>query len=101
VNEKVKKGIVHGTQLGAEVRSRTRRPRKTSKIRHIATFLFQYRPFAVLQAAGLAPPPTPSGRDDHSYITHEAVVKKEEGDISSLQITDLKTEVKSEFKALA
>ena len=126
VNEKAKKGIVHGTQwipifwfhsivpvtfcrLGAEVRSKTRRPRKTSKIRRIATFLFQYRPLgefpftisvhqpncsdtAVLQAAGLTSAPTRN--DDHSTnlgSTHEAVdnlVKKEE-DSSSL-VVDIK-----------
>jgi len=56
IHERSKKGIVHGTQLGQDVS----RPRKglyhTRSIQKLASFVFKYRPIAVLMADGIAPP---------------------------------------------
>ncbi|KJA14690.1 hypothetical protein HYPSUDRAFT_48907 [Hypholoma sublateritium FD-334 SS-4] len=56
VQERAKKGIVHGTQLGSAVKmSRSRRRRETDTIQQLVKFKFVYRPLNVLIADGIAP----------------------------------------------
>ncbi|KDR68599.1 hypothetical protein GALMADRAFT_146251 [Galerina marginata CBS 339.88] len=62
IHERAKKGIVHGTQLGEEVSRRRKQPRKTTRLRELAAFVFRYRPLAVLMADGIVPSPNPLPR---------------------------------------
>ncbi|KAF8910508.1 hypothetical protein CPB84DRAFT_1222884 [Gymnopilus junonius] len=55
MHERAKKGIVHGIRLGNEVVEKQNPTKKSSSLRKIATFTFNYRPMGVLVAEGIAP----------------------------------------------
>ncbi|ESK86715.1 hypothetical protein Moror_15205 [Moniliophthora roreri MCA 2997] len=65
-HEKAKKAIDHQTSFGdailAPVRKRSREPKVNEYGGPVATFCFRYRPLGMLQANGIAPPPTPQTR---------------------------------------
>jgi len=56
VQERAKKGIVHGTQLGTAVKIlKARQRRETDTVQQLVTFKFMYRPLNVLMADGIVP----------------------------------------------
>jgi len=55
IHERSKKGIVHGTQLGQDVARPPKGLYHTKTIRKLVSFVFKYRPIAVLMADGIAP----------------------------------------------
>ncbi|PPQ64213.1 hypothetical protein CVT24_008631 [Panaeolus cyanescens] len=61
INERAKKGTVHGIRLGDEkVKRKPGRPfRRTRAEKLVVRFVFKYRPISVLIANGIAPPPPP------------------------------------------
>ncbi|PPQ92582.1 hypothetical protein CVT25_007274 [Psilocybe cyanescens] len=62
IHEKAKKGVVHGTQLGNAISRPVKLARQTELLRTLVTFVFRYRPMAVLMADGVAPQVTPVKR---------------------------------------
>ncbi|KJA14689.1 hypothetical protein HYPSUDRAFT_48906 [Hypholoma sublateritium FD-334 SS-4] len=70
IQEREKKGIVHGTQLGSAIdRWSKKKTREVSNIRHLVTFEFKYRPLNVLKADGVVPT-GPLGRRVSSRLLH-------------------------------
>jgi len=55
IHERAKKGSGHRVKFGDEIARREVMYRKYIKIRTLGTFIFKYRPLAVLQANGIAP----------------------------------------------
>ncbi|TFK69677.1 hypothetical protein BDN72DRAFT_959372 [Pluteus cervinus] len=55
VHERSKKGIGHRVSLGEEVNCPASNAIFVDTIRRVATFIFRYRPLAILQANGIAP----------------------------------------------
>ncbi|PPQ82168.1 hypothetical protein CVT26_008864 [Gymnopilus dilepis] len=63
INERAKKGVVHGVALGKEM-PRHKAPRRTRNLRRLASFVFNYRPLAVLIAEGIVPSQTTNLKKD-------------------------------------
>jgi len=121
IHERSKKAIGHRATFGPEVPCAARSIAKSRKLGKIVTFVFKYRPLAVLQANGIVPchkgrkrvasaddasDPTPHDVDDDELEAQRIKVLKDE--LASLERkrdqrrkrvkTEVKTEVKEEPK---
>ncbi|TFK69681.1 hypothetical protein BDN72DRAFT_840044 [Pluteus cervinus] len=109
LHERSKKGMGHRIGLGEESTAQNSNSVHTKKIRTVATFIFRYRPLAILQANGIAPvdrsqkrkastPPEEPSEDeeDKAAAAELEALKARIREIEGRQKKRIKTEVKTE-----
>ncbi|PPQ64204.1 hypothetical protein CVT24_008622 [Panaeolus cyanescens] len=92
INERAKKGIVHGIQLGEEKAEPMSSYCRVNKVKEVVTFIFRYRPISILRANDIAPPEQKS-RQIQDDIIDLTIDDDEEEDEADKKIRELKEQL--------